>query len=102
MELAMSQESRDPSEISVRGNDEEDVRLEIATPNGVFRGAFDKNDKVEKVIKRVVKDRELAEGDAFDLYHGDVHLHPVNRPLVSFGLKKGKYKLTLVATGSGV
>lgn len=80
----------------------DDVRLEIATPNGVFRGTFDKNDTVETVIKAVVKDRKLVEGDAFELYFNDVHLQPINRPLVSFGIKKGAYKLALVATGSGV
>lgn len=98
----MSQDNKGPSENSGKGHDDDDVKLEIATPNGVFRGSFDKNDKVEKVIKKVVKDRDLAEEDAFELYYGDVHLEPINRPLVSFGLKKGKYKLTLVATGSGV
>lgn len=98
----MSQDSQGPGENSGKGRDDDDVVLEIATPNGVFRGSFDKNDKVEKVIKEVVEDRDLAEGDAFELYHGDVHLEPENRPLVSFGIKKGKYKLTLVATGSGV
>ena len=98
----MSQDNEGPSENSGKGHDADDVVLEIATPNGVFRGSFDKNDKVEKVIKEVVKDRDLAEEDAFELYSGDVHLEPVNRPLVSFGLKEGKYKLTLVATGSGV
>ncbi|RWP30305.1 hypothetical protein [Mesorhizobium sp.] len=96
----MSQDNKGPDENSGKGHD--DVVLEIATPSGVFRGSFDKNDKVEKVIKEVVKDRDLAEGDAFELYLGDVHLDPINRPLVSFGLNKGKYKLTLVATGSGV
>ncbi|MGF6311905.1 hypothetical protein ABIB82_005882 [Bradyrhizobium sp. i1.8.4] len=97
----MSQDSNAPSDNSGKGHDDE-VMLEIATPNGVFRGSFDKNDKVEKVIAEVVKDRDLAEGDAFELYFGDIDLEPVNRPLVSFGIKKGKYKLTLVATGSGV
>jgi hypothetical protein len=98
----MSQDNKGPSDNLGKGRDDDDVVLEIATPNGVFRGSFDKNDKVEKVIKEVVKDRDLAEGDAFELYYGDVHLDPISRPLVSFGLKKGKYKLTLVATGSGV
>jgi hypothetical protein len=98
----MSQDNKGPSDNSGKGHEDDDVVLEIATPNGVFRGSFDKNDKVEKVIEEVVRDRELAEGDAFELYFGDVHLEPVNRPLVSFGIKKGKYKLTLVATGSGV
>lgn len=98
----MSQDNNGPSENLGKSHDDDDIVLEIATPNGVFRGSFDKNDKVEKVIKEVVKDRDLAEEDAFDLYYGDTHLAPVNRPLVSFGLKKGKYKLTLVAIGSGV
>lgn len=98
----MSQDNMGPDQNSGKGHDDDDVMLEIATPNGVFRGSFDKNDKVEKVIEEVVKDRDLAEEDAFELFYGDVHLQPVNRPLVSFGLKKGKYKLTLVATGSGV
>lgn len=98
----MSQDNKSPGENSGKDHNDDDVVLEIATPNGVFRGTFDKNDKVEKVIKEVVKDRDLAEGDAFELYYGDVHFEPVNRPLVSFGLKKGRYKLTLVATGSGV
>ncbi|OQW53606.1 MAG: hypothetical protein A4S14_15765 [Proteobacteria bacterium SG_bin9] len=97
----MTQEEKNPSEDRGKGHDD-DVTLEIATPNGVFRGSFDKNDKVEKVIAKVVKDRDLAEGDAFELYFAEVQLEPVNRPLVSFGIKKGKYKLTLVATGSGV
>ncbi|RUV80926.1 hypothetical protein EOA75_32435 [Mesorhizobium sp. M1A.F.Ca.IN.022.07.1.1] len=98
----MSQENKGPGENSRKGHNDDEVVLEIATPNGVFRGSFDKNDKVEKVINEVVMDRDLAEGDAFELYYGDVHLEPVNRPLVSFGLKSGRYKLTLVATGSGV
>jgi hypothetical protein len=98
----MSQDNQGLSDNSDKGHEGDDVVLEVATPNGVFRGSFDKNDRVERVIKEVVKDRDLAEGDAFELYFGDVHLEPVNRPLVSFGIKKGKYKLTLVATGSGV
>jgi hypothetical protein len=98
----MSQDNKGLSDNSGKTHDDDDVVLEIATPNGVFRGSFDKNDKVEEVIKEVVKDRDLAEEDAFELYFGDVHLDPVTRPLVSFGIKKGKYKLTLVATGSGV
>jgi len=97
----MSLDNKGPDPNSGKGHDDA-VVLEIATPNGVFRGSFDKNDKVEKVIEEVVEDRDLAEEDAFELYYGDVHLEPVGRPLVSFGFKKGKYKLTLVATGSGV
>lgn len=84
-----------------KGNANDDAQLEVATPNGVFRGSFDKNDKIKDVIDAIVEDRGLTEGDAFELYFGDVHLTPVNRPLASFGLK-GKVKLSLVATGSGV
>ncbi|KWV60494.1 hypothetical protein AS156_29395 [Bradyrhizobium macuxiense] len=97
----MPQDNKDIGDKSGKGHDD-DVVLEIATPNGVFRGSFDKNDKIADVIEDVVKDRELAQGDAFELYFGDVNLEPITRPLVSFGLKEGKYKLTLVATGSGV
>lgn len=78
-----------------------EITLEVATPNGVFRGTFQKTAKVEHVIKVVVKDRQLAEGDAFELFHGETQLAPVERTLVSFGLH-GKVKLSLVATGSGV
>jgi hypothetical protein len=81
--------------------DKNDVSLEVATSNGVFRGTFDKNTKIEDVIAAIIKDRELAQGDAFELRYGDIVLQPVQRPLVSFGLA-GTVKLTLVATGSGV
>lgn len=97
----MLQDNESQVGVSAKNRDD-DVVLEIATPNGVFRGSFDKTDKVETVIKAVVKDRELAEGDAFELHYGDTHLQPTTRPLVSFGIKEGKHKLTLVATGSGV
>lgn len=80
---------------------QDQVTLEVATPNGVFVGTFPKTTKVEDVIGAVVKDRQLAAGDAFELvYNGEV-LQPVQRPLVSFGLT-GIVKLELVATGSGV
>ncbi len=79
----------------------DDVALEVATPNGVFRGTFPKTAKVEDVIKAVVRDRQLAEGDAFELFYGETQLEPVQRTLISFGLH-GKVKLSLVATGSGV
>lgn len=78
-----------------------DINLEVATPNGVFRGTFDKNTKVEDVIAAIIRDRQLAEGDAFELHYGETILQPVQRPLVSFGLS-GTVKLSLVATGSGV
>jgi hypothetical protein len=82
------------------GNNDQ-ITLEVATPNGVFRGTFEKTTKVEEVIAAIIADRHLAAGDSFELHYGDTVLQPVQRPLVSFGLT-GTVKLTLVATGSGV
>ncbi len=81
--------------------DKDDITLEVATPNGVFRGTFEKTAKVEDVIAAIIKDRHLAAGDAFELFHGETALQPAERTLTSFGLR-GTVKLTLVATGSGV
>jgi len=83
------------------GGHNDDITLEVATPNGVFRGTFDKNTKIEDVIKTVVADRKLSVGDTFELFSGETQLTPVQRPLVSFGFS-GTVKLTLVAAGSGV
>lgn len=80
---------------------QENLTLEIATPNGVFSGVFEKTAKVEDVIAAVVAAQHLAEGDAFDLVHDGEVLQPKQRPLVSFGLS-GTVTLELVATGSGV
>jgi hypothetical protein len=77
------------------------VILEVGTPNGVFRGSFEKTAKIEDVIAAIVRDRQLAAGDSFELFYGETALTPVQRTLVSFGLT-GTVKLTLVATGSGV
>jgi hypothetical protein len=79
----------------------DDIKMEVATPNGVFRGTFPERTTVQDVIKAIVKDRQLAEGDAFELFFGETPLQPVQRPLASFRLPH-KVKLTLVATGSGV
>ena len=79
----------------------DNITLDIATPNGVFTGTFDKTTKVEDVIVAVVAAQHLAEGDAFDLVHNGEVLQPKQRPIVSFGLS-GTVKLELVATGSGV
>lgn len=79
----------------------EEITLEIATPNGIYTTTVPKTTKVSEVIAAAVADRDLAEGDAFELvYNGEV-LQPVERPLVSFGLS-GHVSLELVATGSGV
>jgi hypothetical protein len=80
---------------------DDDIHVEVATPNGVFRGGFRETTTVEEVIHIIVKDRDLAEGDAFQLYYGETLLEPVQRLLASFHLPH-KVRLSLVATGSGV
>lgn len=80
---------------------DQDIHLEVATPNGVYRGTFPKTTKVKDVIVVIVEDRDLENGDAFQLFYGEVVLEPVDRPLVSFGLP-ANVLLMLVATGSGV
>ena len=77
------------------------VKLEIATPKGVFRGAFDKTTKVEEVIKTVVSEMDLDGSDSFELAYNGTVLEPKERPLVSFGIECGA-RLELIATGSGV
>jgi hypothetical protein len=79
----------------------DEIQLEIATPNGLFIGAFPKTAKVSEVIEVVVREKHLQSGDAFELIYNGNSLQPVQRPLVSFGLD-GVVKLELVATGSGV
>jgi hypothetical protein len=78
-----------------------DIHIEVATPNGVYRGSFPKTTKVKDVIVVIVEDGDLEDGDAFQLFYGEIVLEPVERPLVSFGLP-ANVLLTLVATGSGV
>ncbi|MBB4305693.1 hypothetical protein GGD81_004775 [Rhodobium orientis] len=80
---------------------DDDIHLEVATPNGVYRGVFPKTTKVKEVIVTIVEDRDLEDGDSFQLFFGEIVLEPVERPLVSFGLP-ANVLLTLVATGSGV
>lgn len=82
-------------------NSKKTIELEIATPKGVFRGAFDKTTKVSEVIETVINDMELDGGDSFELAHSGTVLEPKERPLVSFGIECGA-KLELIATGSGV
>jgi len=79
----------------------DDITLEIATPNGIYTTTVPKTTKVSEVIAAAVEDRQLADGDSFDLVHEGEVLQPVERPLVSFGLS-GHVQLELVATGSGV
>ncbi len=79
----------------------DEIKLEIATPKGLFTDTFAKTAKVEDVIRTVIEEQDLDGGDSFDLvYNGEI-LQPIQRTLVSFGLE-GTVKVELVATGSGV
>ena len=80
---------------------QEQVTLDIATPNGAFTGTFENTAKIMDVIEAVVEDRQLADGDSFELVLDGEALQPVERPLVSFGFTD-TVMLELVATGSGV
>lgn len=79
----------------------ESLKLEVATPNGVFVGLFEKTAKVADVIKAIVQEKQLAAGDLFELFYNGVALEPTTRVLVSFGIEDCA-SLELVATGSGV
>jgi aconitase B len=78
-----------------------EILLEIATPNGLFKGIFAESAKISEVIPIVVEKKKLNDKDTFELFHGETELQPTSRTLESFGLKR-KAKLELVATGSGV
>ncbi len=80
---------------------EHEIFLEIATPNGPFRGVFAEDTRVSDVITIVVDKKKLNDRDTFELFHGETQLQPTDRTLASFGLKR-KAKLVLVAQGSGV
>lgn len=80
---------------------DQSLKLEIATPSGVFSGLFEKTAKIVDVIKTIVKEQGLAAGDSFELFHKGTALQPETRPLISFGLDDCA-SLELVATGSGV
>lgn len=77
------------------------LKLEVATPNGLFSGLFAKTAKVIDVIRTIVTEKKLAGGDVFELIFNGASLTPTDRPLVSFRLEDCA-KLDLVATGSGV
>ena len=81
--------------------DNHSITLNIATPAGAFTETFPKTTKVEEVIKTAIHRMKLDPHEHFDLVHNGQVLEPVERPLVSFGLKDGD-KVELVATGSGV
>jgi hypothetical protein len=79
----------------------DDVTLEIATPNGSFKGVFENSNSVAAVIAVVVADKGLDKKDTFELIYQGSALLPDTNTLKSFGLH-GTKKLTLVAQGTGV
>ena len=76
------------------------ITLKFATPAGVYEATFEATAKVFEVIAAVVKAKNLAEGDAFELDHDGEKLDP-DAPIGSFGLQDGAV-LDLVASGSAV
>ncbi len=83
----------------------EKIKLEIATPKGIFTGEYPKTTKVQDIIKSVIEGQGLSGGDVYELFYKGEALKPVERPLVSFKLEandNGVVQLELVATGSGV
>jgi hypothetical protein len=85
-----------------KGGDKQTIKLTIGTPKGSFTAEFAKTAKVTDVIAAAIKAKELDGGtDSFEVFLGDKQLTPVDRPLVSFGVKDGD-TLLLAATGSGV
>ena len=76
------------------------ITLKVATPTGVYEGTFEETAKVYEVIGIIVKARNLAEGDAFELAF-DGKVLESDRPIGSFGLDDGAV-LDLIASGSAV
>ncbi|MDE0655905.1 MAG: hypothetical protein OXH58_04960 [Acidimicrobiaceae bacterium] len=76
------------------------VTLKITTPAGVYEGEFAESDSVDEVIAIVVKEKQLAQGDTFELALDGEELSG-EKKLASLGLKDGTV-LDLIASGSGV
>ena len=76
------------------------ITLKVATPAGVYEGTFEETAKVYEVIAIIVKEMNLAEGDAFELAFDGKPLASA-RPIGDFGLKDGAV-LDLIASGSAV
>jgi len=84
------------------GKGDRTLTLKIATPRGTFTAKFDKTATVLEVIEAAIDKKKLAGSPSdFEVFHGDKQLEPVNRPLISFGLKDGD-ELLVTAAGEGV
>lgn len=77
------------------------IKLKITTPAGVYEGVFAETDTVDEVIAIVVKEKQLAEGDAFDLTLDGGDPLPGDTKLWELGLEDGAV-LDLIASGSAV
>ncbi len=76
------------------------ISLKITTPAGPYDGTFALTDTVDEVIAIVVKEKQLAQGDAFELSLDGV-VQSGDKKLLSLGLKDGAV-LDLIASGSAV
>lgn len=76
------------------------IKLKITTPAGVYEGIFAESDTVDEVIDFVVKEKQLAQGDTFELAL-DGKVLSGDSKLRSLGLVDGTV-LDLIASGSGV
>ena len=76
------------------------IKLKIATSAGVYENTFAETDTVNEVIDIVVKEKDLVEGDAFELVFDDKEL-PGDSKLWELGLEDGAV-LDLIASGSAV
>ena len=62
-------------------NGDSKITLKVATPAGAYEGTFEVTSKVKEVIDIIVKEMNLAEGDAFELAFNGESL-PFDRPMV--------------------
>ena len=76
------------------------VTLKVATPAGPYEGTFEDTTKVEDIITAIVKEKNLAVGDAFELSFDGTELQP-DRPIGSYNLPDNAV-LDLTASGSAV
>lgn len=85
-----------------KNSDKNTLTLTVGTPKGSFTAEFPKTTKVSEIIEAAISKMGLdGAADAFEVFHGDKELKPIERPLVSFGLKDGD-TLLIAAIGSGV
>lgn len=81
-------------------SNDDKIKLKITTPAGVCEGVFALTDTVNEVIAIVVKEKHLADGDAFTLALDGKELSGDSK-LFKLDLKDGT-ALDLIASGSAV